>query len=379
MSKTVGTWERPKVRSSAATLHRRARAEKNRSGKYVRSAARRKSRFEGESPGVTPLRQSFARFSIPPSTRSAMGCAIGPADDQFENHANQFATLLSRSDHQETAARSVIQRKPCAGPSSAAESEANAAPKIVHDVLNSPGRALEMTTREFFEPRLGRDLGGVRVHTDDQAAASASAVGASAYTVGRDVVFGRNQYAPTSQSGRHLLAHELAHVAQQETGPVLRRQPTQSNTAGPDTETLIKKFVSGQISEEERNILARRLRNNELSQAQIDAVTDAFGKQLAAGVVNQALNPLQPANQLNVTYPPKSADAHKYFKATLEMHSPVFPRRWLVAFREASLRSSKSTRSRTPIPQRSRSPRPRVIPLWPPIFGQGVPQWPDRY
>lgn len=62
------------------------------------------------------------------------------------------------------------------------------------------------------------DLGHVRVHTGPQAAASAEALDAHAYTVGNHVVFGRGQYAPDTSAGRNLLAHELTHVAQQ-SGP----------------------------------------------------------------------------------------------------------------------------------------------------------------
>jgi hypothetical protein len=44
---------------------------------------------------------------------------------------------------------------------------------------------------------------------------SAQAVGALAYTVGRDIVFGEGQYAPDTREGQRLLAHELTHVVQQ--------------------------------------------------------------------------------------------------------------------------------------------------------------------
>lgn len=88
-------------------------------------------------------------------------------------------------------------------------------PSIVHDVLRSPGRPLDANVRAFMEPRLGHDFSQVRVHADARAAESAHAVNALAYTVGRDVVFGANQFAPAATSGRRLLAHELAHVAQQ--------------------------------------------------------------------------------------------------------------------------------------------------------------------
>ena len=69
-----------------------------------------------------------------------------------------------------------------------------------------------------MEPRFGRDLGDVRVHIDPQAAASARAVQAKAYTVDQDVVFADGQYAPATASGRELLAHELAHTVQQRGG-----------------------------------------------------------------------------------------------------------------------------------------------------------------
>ena len=90
-----------------------------------------------------------------------------------------------------------------------------AVPPIVHDVLNSPGQPLDSATRAFMEPRFGHDFGNVRVHTDAKAADSARAVFSHAYTVGKDVVFGENRYAPTTDSGRELLAHELAHTIQQ--------------------------------------------------------------------------------------------------------------------------------------------------------------------
>ena len=61
------------------------------------------------------------------------------------------------------------------------------------------------------------DLGDVRVHRDShQAARTAREAGASAYTVGRHIVFGADQYAPGTTAGREVLAHELAHVAQQQ-------------------------------------------------------------------------------------------------------------------------------------------------------------------
>ncbi len=86
----------------------------------------------------------------------------------------------------------------------------------VYEVLRSPGRPLDTETQTFFERRLGYDFSQVRVHTDERAARSAQEVNALAYTVGRDISFGSGQFAPETEAGRKLLAHELAHVVQNE-------------------------------------------------------------------------------------------------------------------------------------------------------------------
>ena len=88
------------------------------------------------------------------------------------------------------------------------------APPVVGEVLNGPGRPLDDPTRDFMEPRFGHDFSKVRIHTDERAAESARSVGALAYTVGRDVVFGAGRYQPGTAEGRRLLAHELTHVVQ---------------------------------------------------------------------------------------------------------------------------------------------------------------------
>jgi hypothetical protein len=88
-------------------------------------------------------------------------------------------------------------------------------PPIVHEVLNSSGQPLDADTLTFMESRFGHNFSQVRIHTNAKASASAQAVNALAYTVGRDVVFGSGQYAPKTSDGKQLLAHELTHVVQQ--------------------------------------------------------------------------------------------------------------------------------------------------------------------
>jgi hypothetical protein len=91
----------------------------------------------------------------------------------------------------------------------------------VLDVVGHGGGApLPTGVRSDMEAHLGADLGAVRIHDGEAAAESARAVDAKAYTVGNDVVFGRGAFDPTSEAGRHTLAHELTHVVQQRAGPV---------------------------------------------------------------------------------------------------------------------------------------------------------------
>src|SRR5579863_5305580 len=78
----------------------------------------------------------------------------------------------------------------------------------VHRALRSPGKSLDSKTRTFFEPRMGHDFSRVRVHSDTEAAASARAVSAQAYTVGQHVAFDSGKYQPHTAQGHQLIAHE---------------------------------------------------------------------------------------------------------------------------------------------------------------------------
>ena len=131
-----------------------------------------------------------------------------------------------------------IRRKP-AGPrlsrlgSSPAHSGMTAPPSV-HEVLNSPGRPLDSATRAFMEPRFGYDFSSVRLHTGAAARSSAVNVGALAYTVGRHVAL-REESAP-----RELLAHELAHVVQQDSAPapLVQRDDGKQGSSAPQTPGL---------------------------------------------------------------------------------------------------------------------------------------------
>ena len=139
--------------------------------------------------------------------------AIGASNDPLELEADRVAervTSLRMSDAVHAAPVRVQRLDSPSGGQSAG------APASVERVLASSGEPLERGLRSDMEGRFGRDFSSVQIHRGAAAEQSARDVNASAYTVGRDIVFGAGSYAPRSEAGRRLLAHELAHTLQQE-------------------------------------------------------------------------------------------------------------------------------------------------------------------
>ena len=149
--------------------------------------------------------------------------AVGIATDPLEQEADRVADHVMHTG-QEQAVLVPIRHADSAG-------GAALAPPIVHAVLGSSGHPLDSDTRGFMEPRFGFDFSSVKLHTDAQAAESARAIQAQAYTAGHHVVLG----AGRSGADRRLLAHELAHVVQQAElagFSTLRRQPASTANTG---------------------------------------------------------------------------------------------------------------------------------------------------
>lgn len=154
--------------------------------------------------------------------------AIGASNDPLEREADQAAAHVLGSTEQSGLRTSP--RAPQLSRRAIGNAAGRAAPASVFTTLQGAGSPLSRQTRAFFEPRFGHDFSRVRVHHDASAAASARDVSAHAYTVGQHVVFGRGRFAPETSAGQSLLAHELAHVVQQD--PSLRR-----SAVSPDLES----------------------------------------------------------------------------------------------------------------------------------------------
>jgi hypothetical protein len=171
----------------------------------------------GRSAGLIGEHEEYFTKRLPGKALQAK-LRINESGDEYEKEADRMVEQIIRMpdvtvDHEtsSTGGGPLVQRR--TGETS--EAGTGVAPPIVHDLLSSPGQPLDVATRAFFEPRFGHDFSRVRIHSDLEAEKSAKAVGALAYTVGQDIVFGLDGFALQSIPGRRLLAHELSHVIQQ--------------------------------------------------------------------------------------------------------------------------------------------------------------------
>ena len=193
----------------------------------------------------------FARIPVGPPKAGALQTkpAISKPGNEYEREADRVAEQVMRMPE-----RQMQGACPCGGGCpkcqtkqpgkvnellqtnrvQAREAEGIAAPPLGHRVRPSSGQPLDSATRNFFESRFGQDFAHVRVHTDSKAVESASQLGARAYTVGEDIVFGEGMYRPETHGGQRLLTHELAHVVQQR----IVQTPTGEMSASRDTDEL---------------------------------------------------------------------------------------------------------------------------------------------
>ncbi|MDT5267907.1 MAG: hypothetical protein QOH49_93 [Acidobacteriota bacterium] len=107
-------------------------------------------------------------------------------------------------------------------------------------VASRGGAPLPDAVRSFFEPRFGFDFSRIRIHTGAEAAGGARAISARAYTVGRDIVFGAGEYAPSTAEGKRLLAHELTHVVQQSGGAASESDAAPTHFAGRGASAAVR-------------------------------------------------------------------------------------------------------------------------------------------
>jgi hypothetical protein len=118
-------------------------------------------------------------------------------------------------------------RLPTGGLQRATLQRSVAAPADTAHVVDSlgSGRPLDAGVSARLGPALGADVSRVEVHDDPASAAITGSLGAAAITVGHHVAFASGQYEPGTPLGDALIAHELAHVIQQDGGALASARP----------------------------------------------------------------------------------------------------------------------------------------------------------
>ena len=146
-----------------------------------------------------------------PEQPSIQGKPNAQSSSQINSIAN-YSTIYRKCNACEEDEEAKIQRIPLPSSVGGVPSQG---PAHVQSVIGSGGQPLDFQTRNFFESRLGYDLSSIRIHTGSTADHSARAIDARAYTLGNNIVFGSGEYKPETESGKRLIAHELAHTTQQ--------------------------------------------------------------------------------------------------------------------------------------------------------------------
>jgi len=244
---------------------------------------------------------------------------LGASNDPLEQEADRVAEqVLAAPAHPAVhGAAPRIQRY-----TGQATGDADIAPASVDCVLASPGRPLDPATRAFMEPRFGHDFSRVRVHSGAAAEQSAREVNAHAYTVGHNIVFGAGKFAPGTDEGRRLFAHELTHVVQQSDSPTMLQRAENDTVPGCAVLTDTQSDVDAKV-------------NASLAGARAAAGAPPAGKVVALGVESDLGRNVQTGRTaIEVwasTLPPTKASlpamsATKYAGVTYSLWSqPLFP------------------------------------------------------
>ena len=259
------------MRAAASSAHKgMQQPSRPAPGRWSEFGEQRDSRVSNQGP-VSAKSWDFAKIPIFPAVRPKPDhpaarlpgviqrkVSVGRTDDPLEHEADSVADRLMCVTTPEVSISGAplqISRK-CAAcqeeqtlhkkSAGYAQIATNEAPATVYELLRSPGRPLNAPSLAYFEPRFGRDLSEVRVHTGAAAERSARDVNAHAYTVGRNIVFGAGRFVPSTEQGRRLIAHELTHVVQQSAKTVmLQRAPDKGLLAEPKPIRLLSLDSSG--------------------------------------------------------------------------------------------------------------------------------------
>jgi Domain of unknown function (DUF4157)/Annexin/Lysine-specific metallo-endopeptidase len=179
----------------------------------------------GSKPGCA-VKEDIALTSLPIQRKLSIGAVNDPLEQEADAMAGTVMRMPEASFVQRKCAHceeeEKVQRKPLASSITpfiqAKGGNGGTASDSVTNKINTTrgsGSPMDRPTQSFMESRFGTDFSNVKIHTGNDAVQMNRELNAQAFTVGSDIYFNSGKYNPSSESGRHLLAHELTHTIQQ--------------------------------------------------------------------------------------------------------------------------------------------------------------------
>ncbi|MDT4945973.1 MAG: hypothetical protein QOH14_2706 [Pseudonocardiales bacterium] len=217
---------------------------------------------------------------VSPVPLSAQPMMVGHAEDRAEHDADQVAaTALSRlrrsAGHEgHEAGRDELRRSPAPGAQSVvgwAGGTLDRGTSATIEQRRGGGRPLPAPVRARMETAFGASFSAVRIHDDEKSAELNDAVSARAFTTGKDIFFGRDQYAPQLPAGEQVLAHELAHTLQRSSGEVQRWWPFAKDDAATSADKAAKKEKSAAEKAQKTSAAEKKKAEDAASKAAVAA------------------------------------------------------------------------------------------------------------
>ncbi len=144
-----------------------------------------------------------------------------------KNHSlakDRISDILRSSDYESSAKSAADEavNSPASSSGTLTNNQPISQKSHIRDILTTPSAiSVPSKTLGNFENKFGSDFSSVNFYQDER---STSSVNAKAYTYGTDIVFSPKHYKPDTAAGNKLIAHELAHVVQQNNSGVLQLQ-----------------------------------------------------------------------------------------------------------------------------------------------------------
>jgi hypothetical protein len=110
---------------------------------------------------------------------------------------------------------------------------------------SAAGSPLPQPLMGLLERSVGADLSTVRLHVDAASVAVVREAHAHAVTVGEDIALLVERFAPTTEDGRALIAHEVAHVVQQRVGGVRPQFATPGEVTSSEEPIWVSASLAG--------------------------------------------------------------------------------------------------------------------------------------